>query len=378
MPAFVYLVLFFLLPKVGLVDARALPQTLLFLLIAGSTTVYYSLNFFKKFIQLASVPILTILNIIWIMHHVDTLSVWMKWNYSGWQAKKHYPHIQSISNALEPGFDKPRVIYEHHPDLTQAGTTRVFEMLPYFANRSTMEGLYLQSSLLTPVSLYLQSKISVKPSCAVKEYKCSKQNFKTLKNKMNLNAVSSIIVYTEDPKKSADLDPDFSLHSKHGPYNIYSLYFEPDYAIALTGTVDVIEYKETWKHKMYEWFVNYDGEDSWKLVNLPWLNNKTFVEAVEKNKIKTCKTNVEVNFSGFKFYTDCPNVPHLLKFAYMDSFKNSSDLPMYLLAPGMIGFIPKKQQTIFEFGKKLSWVVANYVSVLSFLFMLVGFYRFRK
>ena len=371
-PAIVYLALFFILPKVGLVDARALPQTLLFILIAGGLfTSFFIQNFKLKIFELIIIPIVGAVVITWTISQVTTLSHWMKWNYSSWIDKKHYPYLQSISNSLRGELDMPRVIYEHHPDLNRFGTTRVFEMLPYFAKRSTMEGLYLQSSLLTPVSLYLQSKISEKPSCAVKEYRCSDQNFKTLEEKMDLTAVDSIIVYTDNPKKDAKFDRNFKFHSDHGPYSIYKLIQTPKYAVPLTGNAFIINYKKDWKLKMYDWFIDYDGSNDWLVVDLPWLDNEKFKSAIESNRIKNCDTNIKVDFDGFDFKTDCVGVPHLLKFAYSDSWKNSTNSPMYLLAPGMFGFIPSNEITRFDFGQKLSWKVANYVSLFSLILLFI-------
>ncbi len=377
-PAITYVGLFFLLPKFGLVDARALPQTLLFSLIAAGMLTACCIKSTKyRIIPFIMVPIISASLVTWTILHVKALPHWMKWNYSGWQDKKHYVFVRSISEALEPGFDKPRVIYEHHPELNQAGTTRVFEMLPYFAKRATMEGLYLQSSLLSPASLYLQSQISTNPSCAVKQFKCTNLSFDTLKNKMDLNAVSSIIVITKKVKDSANNYKDLVLHSAHGPYSIYTLKYEPKYATPLTGNASLMEYKNEWRFEAHDWFMNYDGENNWKIVDLPGLNNSEFIEAILSNKVSDCNTKVEVDFNGFEFSTSCPGVPHILKFAYQDSFKNSSDLPMYLVAPGMIGFIPNEEKTIFEFGQKLSWKVADYVSLLSFILIFFVRQKFR-
>lgn len=378
-PAVTYVGLFFLLPKVGLVDARALPQTLLFTLIAGGLLVASCIKLTKyPIVHLLFVPFVATLFIVCTILHVKNLSFWMKWNYSGWEDKKHYEFIRSISDALGPGLDKPRVIYEHHPDLNQAGTTRVFEMLPYFAKRATTEGLYLQNSLLAPSSLYLQAQISIKPSCAVPEFKCTRLFFDTLANKMDLNATSSAIVITKEVKEVADNYKYLKLHSEHGPYSIYTLGYEPRYAVPLIGDANLIEYKKGWKIEAHNWFVEYDGGNDWVVVDLPKTNNLEFVEAIKNNEVADCDTDVETSFFGFEFFTSCPDVPHLLKFAYKGSFRNSSNLPMYLVAPGMIGFIPNKENTVFEFGKKLSWKVADYVSLISFVLIFVVRQRFNK
>ena len=376
-PAVIYVGLFFIFPKLGLVDARALPQTLLFTLIAGGLITAHCIRRIKyKIIHLMIVPIMAAGMIVWIIPNVKNFPHWTKWNYSGWEAKKHYSYIKSISESLEPGFDKPRVLYEHHPDLNQAGTTRVFEMLPYFAKRSTMEGLYMQSTLMAPVFVYLQARVSVKPSCAIRGFKCPKQSFDSLKNKLDLIAIESVILLTAEPKKDASTNPDFTLHSTHGPYSIYRMLDEPKYAVPITGVASLIEYEKGFRDKMQDWFSNYDGQNNWMVVDIPWVNSTNFKDAIEKNSVSNCDTSVDVGFTGFELYTTCPGVPHLLKFAYQDSWKNSSNKPIYLVAPGMMGFIPDQENTKFEFGQKLTWKIANYVSLVSFV--LLCLFRFKR
>ena len=50
---------------------------------------------------------------------------------------------------------------------------------------------------------------------------------------------------------------------------------------------------------------------------------------------------------------------------------------MYLVAPGMIGFIPSEEKTIFEFGHKLSWKIADYISLISLFLIFVVRKKFK-
>jgi len=101
------------------------------------------------------------------------------------------------------------------------------------------------------------------------------------------------------------------------------------------------------------------------------------VESIRKNEIVECDTDVEVDFFGFDFKTSCPGIPHLVKFAYHDSWKTSTADSLSLISPGLIAFIPSEADIRFDFGRKLSWSLSAWISLTS-IFALFGVGRFRK
>lgn len=87
-------------------------------------------------------------------------SDWIKWNYQGYQNAPDWQTFNQINNFLKGSFSDPRVVSEHSDNTNKMGSTRAFENLPLFANRATLEGVYFQSSLLSPFVFYLQSLYS--------------------------------------------------------------------------------------------------------------------------------------------------------------------------------------------------------------------------
>jgi hypothetical protein len=107
---------------------------------------------------------------------VSFIPHWVSWNYSGFEVKDDWPLLRDISAELQGDFRDPRVAYEHSLEHESLGTVRTFESLPLFAGRSTLEGLYMQSSITTPFVFYVQSEISRERSCPLPEWGCTRLN----------------------------------------------------------------------------------------------------------------------------------------------------------------------------------------------------------
>jgi hypothetical protein len=100
-----------------------------------------------------------------VSKQVTFIPKWVKWNYSGFEQKGTYPTLKGITERLRGTPSDPRVVYEHSPDHEALGTIRVFENLPFFTGRSTLEGIYMQGSPSAPFVFYIQSEMSNVMSC---------------------------------------------------------------------------------------------------------------------------------------------------------------------------------------------------------------------
>ena len=369
LPSLVYLGLFFVFPKIGLVDYRAIPPVLLFLSITVGILYAFLLETYFQKIMSSSIALLTVLFcIVWTSFYVDKLPDQIEHNYSGWHSKENYQDLQKLHQHFESGLSKPRILaeYAHQTNLTATGDHRVFGMLPFFASRSGLVGLYIESNLLSPASNYLQDKISSMPECHFQSYLCPENNINTLDAKLELMGVEHLILATQESKEKMQKASYLIEDGNYGPWTLYKTKSSPQLIEPIYGSASIIEKTKDWRLKMNEWFNQYNGDHNWQLINIGSdVNN--FKQAIESNTQKDCDTNVTVDFFGFDFETSCPDVPHIIKFAYHGSWKNSANDPIYLVSPGMIGIIPSQSKIRFNFGQTISWKIAAYVSILTFL-----------
>ncbi|MBA2750921.1 MAG: hypothetical protein H0U41_01610, partial [Actinobacteria bacterium] len=94
---------------------------------------------------------------------------WVRWNYSGYEAKASYGEYQDVVATMERvGADVGcgRAFWEYEPELDRLGTPMALMLLPYWTKGciGSMEGLYFESSATTPYHFLLQAELSKNPS----------------------------------------------------------------------------------------------------------------------------------------------------------------------------------------------------------------------
>jgi hypothetical protein len=185
---------------------------------------------------------------------VTFIPSWVKWNYSGFERKGTYGTLKGINDKLRGTVADPRVVYEHSPDHEALGTIRVFENLPFFTGRSTLEGLYMQGSPSAPFVFYIQSEVSNVMSCPFPDWGCSRPSLERGVPHLEMMNVSQYIVKSKPIKDAAAKHPGLELQSTIGEYLIYRVKNNANrYAIPLTAK-PVLVRSDTWKETSYMWF----------------------------------------------------------------------------------------------------------------------------
>jgi hypothetical protein len=189
-----------------------------------------------------------------ISRQITFIPSWVKWNYSGFEAKGTYPTLKGIIDKLKGGVADSRVVYEHSPDHEALGTIRVFENLPFFTGRSTLEGLYMQGSPSAPFVFYIQSEVSNVMSCPFPDWGCSRPSLERGVPHLRMMNVGEYIVKSKPIKDQAAKHPGLKLEHTIGEYQIYRVLENADrYAIPLT-TKPVLVRSDHWKETSYMWF----------------------------------------------------------------------------------------------------------------------------
>jgi len=363
LPALGYLLYYFIFPKFGVVDIRAIPQIQLFVCILGGLAAAALLQLAGTTVAL-SLALPAVLALFgWGEPHVQAAPGWVSWNYRGWQTKDQYPHLAALSRELRGSMSDPRVIFEHSELNGRMCSTRVFEMLPYFAGRATLESVYMQANILAPMVFYLQSEVSKTPSCPYPQYPCAKYDLQASYQRLRLMGVQDLILVSDETRSQADASP---LYRKRGDFDIWHLYTinEP---VALAEVVQRAEMtNETdWKELFYKWFGAYDG-------TAPFLLHASTVPAgfTPAEPPAGCAAGVSVSFSDVVLRTNCPGSLHILKFAYHPSWRSDTGEPVMLISPGMMAIAPRGEQVTLRFGRSAAWRLASWISLAALLGML--------
>ncbi len=362
-------ILFFVFPVLGLVDIRVFPMMQLVLCCFAGLVLGLLLNqtLSKPAVWFWSVPLVA-MAIWWPARQIFNFPYWMKWNYSGWEAKSAYPDLKSLTESLKGDFSQGRIIYENSDLSNAAGTMRVFEMLPYFAHRATYESVYMQATILAPAAFYMQALISKSPSCPFPNYQCTSYDLKRIEPYLSLMGISDLILITPELNSQAT-QSDFLVNPKQ--FGMWTVYHskKPAPLVEVVKTVPEFVPFKNFKQTFYQWFMDYQaGKGYW-------------IAGAEEDKRKIsdsmahseCHPELKVDFDVLKLTTDCPGVFHVLKFAYHSTFEASTGDRLYLVSPGFIGIIPSSSEVILRWGQHWLWTLSNVISWITLLGLILAF-----
>lgn len=366
-----YTCYYFIFPALGLVDIRALPQVVHFAAFAIAVLTGEVLGRFLPVLSFMILPLIYGGSLGWISDHTHN-DVWTKWNYSGWQSKKLYPDLQALSDFLRGTFSDGRVAYEHSDINSAAGSLRVFEMLPYFASRATLESLYMQATLLALPVYHFQSEISKTPSCPFPELKCSSPDLLKAKVHMDLLGATNLILISDDLLSKAKEQSEWLKKEKtFGPWHLFKNQNDPKLVEVLNHEPEIID-RGNFKESFYQWFREfYPGKPF--LISLKALEEKEKLQIIFKtstSKIENCSPTVQVDFHGITLNTNCPGKLHLLKFAYHFTWKANTGDELYLISPGMIALVPSAEQVRLTFGDSIIWRISGWISCATFFLLI--------
>ena len=368
---------YFLFPFIGLVDGRVLATLLPVFIIITAIPIGHVLSEYRIIDLYFSKVILLIVVCITTFYLNTTLVHWAKWNYESWHNKELYSDFMAINENLSGTLSMPRVFAESSDKSNKAGTPRAFEMLPYFANRSTGSGLYQESTITAPAFFYVQSMLSRTPSCPFFTTRtCSRLNLQKVIPYLDLFGIQDIVLMSEQAKKSAKKVDELKFVFSSGPWEIYSLKKNVQLVEVLNQPYKIIKNKD-WKDFFYEWTVNYNINSTFLIFTSHEHGDKFLKNSLEARKVDkgNCNPKVQVSFKGFELNTNCPNTPHLIKFSYHPKFKTSDGSPYYLISPGFILSFPKTNKVSFEFGAKSNWSIYLIISLISYLFTIVFLFK---
>ncbi|MDI6615561.1 MAG: 6-pyruvoyl-tetrahydropterin synthase-related protein, partial [Syntrophaceae bacterium] len=370
-------------PRIGVVDIRFLPFMQVFLMLAGAMGLGVLTERLK---QKWVVPLILLMGVLPFVSHLEKkASVWIPWNYNGFETKGLWPAFREVNRYLEGSVGDPRVVYEHSPLHNEAGTTRAFESLPFFSGRSTLEGLYMQSSISSPFVFYIQSEISKESSRPLPQYRYSPVNLATGVEHLKLFNVRDYIVVSPELREKIEKFPEFTLKKGIPPYFIYELTTNGNrYVVPLE--FDPVRYDgDDWKESFFEWFRTYGENKGVHLVFDPGTGagGSRFTAAVSSfppvsraartgggrtekalPRIpagRNCSVTEDVRNEEILIRTSDPGVPLLIKVSYHPNWKVEGADGIYLASPSFMLIYPNRTDVRLYYGKTV-WDYAGYAA----------------
>ncbi|HLG30893.1 MAG TPA: tetratricopeptide repeat protein, partial [Candidatus Brocadiales bacterium] len=289
-----------------------------------------------------------------------------------------------INSFLKGEISAPRVAYEKSHLYNSFGSDRVFESLPLFSGRQTLEGVHFASSLSSKPILFLQTELS-QDILAPISYIFSRVDIDALCRHLKMFNISHLLVVTERTKDSLRKNPNFKEVFKLENYSIFEFTANTGNYVEIPKYLPVIFTGKNWREQFYEWFKTPETLDvplipiefipkkslshfkafSDNTHNISRFKNDNFLSLDYKSDVAPLKIVETVNPFEIKFVTPYPHVPHIIKVSYFPNWKVSGADGIYPVSPSFMLVIPNQNEVTLYYGRTTA-------DILGIIFTLTG------
>ena len=368
--------------SLGVVDVRFLPLVHVALLLAGC----FELGVWIALAAPARRPLLTAACIVMIstgaILGVQYVPSWVRWNMGGMERTSRWPDFRGVMDAVAGGIDQPRVAWEHHPDHNAAGTIRAFELLPWFARRATLEGLYFQSAVLAPAVFYLQSELSLHPSCPLPAYECGRFDPSNSVDHLRLLGAGQLVAYTDSLQRSLASSPDFERRDRSGVYEVFAL-ADPPALVEPVRVHPVVDGWPDWRREAYDWFRAGTDLDVPLILGGDAGSPRPSVDRYRPGGLPRVAyperpvVRARILNQSIRIETDTPGHPLLVKVGYHPGWRASDGSAIANVAPGMLLVTPRSRTLTLEWSAGWPGRVGLVLTALTMLGLILGVTRLR-
>jgi len=346
--------------SVGLPEIRFVPFAQFLVVMLAVDLVSRALGH----IPLAVIPALALVagTFAWVDSTIGYIPQWIKWNYSGIESKSTWPTLRKIFDAMQGTMQDPRVAYENSPSYEHFGSMRIFESIPHFANRATLEGVLLQTPVTSPFVYYMQSEISKAGTGVIPGYPYPAVNAPRGTRRLDLFNARDLLTVTPVVKDALDKDPRWEKTFNLSPYAIYrrkdadGKYVRvPKYQPVLLETT-----ARRWKKDFHRWFAN-DAVLDVPLVASHLLSDEDRrlfpLKAVNPINVprvpidRQCEINERIDHMEILFTTTCPGVPHWISMSYLPNWHVEGASRVYLVSPAFMLVVPDRPRVRLHFDR---------------------------
>ncbi len=367
-------------PALGVIDVRFVPFAQLAVCLAGGSAVGVALSRLKA-PDLAALG-LVLAAVLYADSRSQFLRSWVEWNYSGLEAKELWPAFREMTRHLQGSVSEPRVAVEYSAEHEKAGSIRMYETLPFFTGRSTLEGVYNQASVQTHFVYFLASELGETSPNPFRNREYSRFDTEAAVQHLRLYNVSDIVALSPKLVAALKARKDVSLTARIPPYSIFHLtgggggYVEPlAYAPARAP-------RRGWRDRAYAWFSRKAGSvvpvvftddprfkaplaDTWMEPDrVPLPSGTTVHERVQAETI-----DIETSAVGH---------PLLVKVSYHPRWRAEGADGPYLVSPALMMIVPRQSNVRLVYARTWADGAGAALTLGGVALCLGGSFRLRR
>ncbi|MGE0455141.1 MAG: 6-pyruvoyl-tetrahydropterin synthase-related protein [Vicinamibacteria bacterium] len=342
-------------PVLGIIDVRFAPFAHLALALAGAAALGEAL---RRLARPAPAALGVLLLALLLADARTTfLRGWIDWNYTGLEARELWPDFSRVAQALRGSGADPRATVEYSKLHERAGSIRMYETLPYFSGRSTLEGVYNQASLNTHAIYYLTSELCELSPNPFRNVEFSKFDTEAALAHLRLFNTRDVVAVSERLIEALRARPDVREVAAITPYHLFRLegrfrYVEPlEFEPVRTGEAG-------WRDKAQRWF----SSRPLPRVPLVFTDDPRFPEAprgtlarLPERPLPAGVSVVErVGEEAIEIETSRVGHPLLVKVSWHPRWRALGADGPYRVAPALMLVVPRQPQVRLEYASGLS------------------------
>jgi len=297
------------------------------------------------------------------------LPSWIRWNYSGYEAKPAYPEFREVITTmakLPPG----RALWEPSAAIDHYGTTLALELLPHFTDGriASMEGLYFESSATTPYHFVMVSALAKQPSNPVRSmapYYRTLSDFELGVAQMRDMGVNYYMAQSDEAKAKADASPGLKFITETGSPNVTPQVARwKIYQVLDSPLVEPLKYepvvmegaaKKQWLIPAAAWFddasaldrpLTDEGPSGW--AHAPAASARF---TPKKPLPEVTVSNVKSDDDSVSFDVSQPGVPVLVKTSYFPNWQATGAKGPWRATPNLMVVVPTGTHVSLHYGR---------------------------
>ena len=242
----------------------------------------------------------------------------------------------------------PRVAVEYGPVHELAGSIRMYETLPYFSGRATLEGVYNQAATTTHPVYYLASELFARSPNPFRKRRYSSFDPESALERLRLFNVSQIVAVSPELALGARRARRRGARGALPPYTLYRLkdpgpgYVEP------LAFAPVRADPGSWRDASYRWFSRKPANRALLVFTHDARFDLTLADAwappPERPLPGGVSVAVRVEAEELRITTSRPGHPLLVKMSFHPRWRAEGADGPYLVSPGLMLIVPRQAE----------------------------------
>ncbi len=329
----------------------------------------------------------------WLYHQNNNASAWWSWNFSGFETKPAFRDgsMTTLIDLLKTDDIAPRVAWEKSDYNPNFGSDRVFESLPLFTGRNTLEGIHYSAALLSKPLTWLLGEYSL-TAASPEALVYAHYNLDILPARFKMFNISEIIIRSPEMKSLFRESSAFSHLGDAGELSVFKLSGDTgDYVSTPTYQPQLADLtNKDWKARYYTWFQHEENLNN-PLVSRHFVDDynlhlfsDTLISIGNRGRISNTldtpvpPANIKMKvLDGFEisFQTDSPGQPHIIKVAYSPNWTADNGEIIFPISPGLMLIYPQAGNVTLHYGRSNAEYLGLLLSFAGMIFIFIAVLR---